>query len=385
MTDLSTANVTDTKSGTGWTIDVTACNLLSDLSIKDFIVLIAGTLEPNSNITKTSQTVLTYNGTSIASSTVEVRRVTPQDRFQEIAFSSKFSSTVYNEEVDRIIRRSYEYTLNGIGPGSTATIQTPLDDVYSATWNGDTIRPATRNALYDKIELLGDLADNEAITGNWTAPTQADANNTTRLATTAYTDTRVTNALASSPTLGGNPTTTTQAVGNDSTRLATTAFVQANSGRGVEVCILEDQRTSGTAGGTTTAATWHKRVINTVVLDEIGVTIGSNEFTLPGGTKDGVYVIEWSAPCHMGNIHRTRLINSSGPTTVARGESCYASSTDEVNTHSRGSTAVDISANTTYYIEHYAQTAKVGDGLGVASSVDVETYARVTIMYRKGT
>lgn len=225
-TDLSTANVTDTKSGTGWTIDVTAANLLSDLSIKDFVMLIAGTLEPNSNITKTSQTVLTYNGASISSSTVEVRRVTPENRFQETTFAEKFSSTIYNEEIDRLIRKSYEYTLNGIGPGSTATIQTPLDDAYGVGWDADTVRPATRNALYDKFELQGDLADDEAITGNWTAPTQADANNSTRLATTAYADTRVTNALANSPALGGNPTTTTQAVDNNSTRIATTAFVQ---------------------------------------------------------------------------------------------------------------------------------------------------------------
>lgn len=224
-TDLTTANVVDTKSGTGWTIDVTACNLLSDLSIKDFVMLIDSSLEPNSNITKTSQTVLTYNGASIPSSTVEVRRVTPENRFQEIAFSEKLSSTIFNEEVDRIIRKAYEYTLNGIGPGSVSTVQTPLDTAYPTGWDGDTVRPATRNALFDKFELQGDLADNEAITGNWTAPTQTDGDNSTRLSTTAYVETHVTNELANSPTLGGNPTATTQTQGNVSTRLATTEFV----------------------------------------------------------------------------------------------------------------------------------------------------------------
>ena len=221
---LTTANVVVSRSGTGWTVDVTNCNLLSDLSIKDFVMLIEGTAEPNSNITKTSQTVLTYNGTSISSSTVEVRRLTPEDRFQDINFTDTFSSTVFNEEIDRLIRKHYEYTLNGIGPGSVATIQTPLDDAYSVSWDGDTLRPATRNALYDKFELQGDLASDEAITGNWTAPTQTDENNSTRLATTAYTDTRVTNALSGSPALGGNPTAVTQTQGNISTRISTTEF-----------------------------------------------------------------------------------------------------------------------------------------------------------------
>ena len=223
---LTTANVVVTRSGTGWTVDVTNCNLLSDLSIKDFVMLIEGTAEPNANITKTSQTVLTYNGSSISSSTVEVRRLTPENRFQDINFTDTFSSTVFNEEIDRLIRKHYEYTLNGIGPGSVATIQTPLDDAYSASWNGDTLRPATRNALYDKFELQGDLADNEAITGTWTAPTAADATNNTQLATTAFAHTRVTNALSGSPALGGNPTAATQAVDNNTTRIATTAFVQ---------------------------------------------------------------------------------------------------------------------------------------------------------------
>lgn len=224
-TDLTTANVIDTKSGTGWTITVTACNLLPDLSIKDFIVLIDSVLEPNANITKTSQTVLTYTGASISSSTVEVRRVTPNDRFQEITFAERLSSTVYNEEIDRAIRRGYEATLNGIGPGSTVTTVAPTNDAYPAGWSTDTVRSRTANRLFEEFEKRGTLSENEAVTGDWTAPTQTDADGSTKLATTAYSDTRVTNALTGSPALGGNPTAPTQADGNNSTRIANTAFV----------------------------------------------------------------------------------------------------------------------------------------------------------------
>lgn len=225
-TDLTTSNVVDTKSGTGWTIDVTACNLLSDLSIKDFVVLIESVVSPNTNFTKTSQTILTYTGTSISSSTVEVRRLTPEDRFQEISFADKLSSSVFNEEIDRIIRKSYEYTLNGIGPGSVATTVTPLNEAYPGTWSGDTVRSRTANQLFTEFEKRGTLSESETITGTWTAPTASDATNNTQLATTAFAHTRVTNALTNSPILAGTPTAPTATAATDTTQIATTAFVK---------------------------------------------------------------------------------------------------------------------------------------------------------------
>lgn len=350
-TDLSTANVVDTKSGTGWTITVTACNLLSDLSIKDFVVLIAGSLSPNSNFTKTSQTVLTYNGTSIASSTVEVRRVTPQNRFQEITFAEKLSSTVFNEEIDRIIRKAYEYTLNGIGPGSTATIQTPLDDVYSATWNGDTIRPATRNALYDKIELLGDLADDEAITGNWTAPTQTDGNNSTRLATTAYTETHVTNELANSPALGGNPTAATQASDNDSTRIATTAYT-----RTAVTDVLKEHA-------------FYATITNEVVSGTLQDTIEGYTETFDQGSNFNPSLGSYTAPV-AGIYTFTITINNAVPSagTMSRlrvicvfGGSSFAMHDLDSQTATRfsysGSIVVDLAANDTVNIDTLIQTS----------------------------
>jgi len=81
-----------------------------------------------------------------------------------------------------------------------------------------------------------------ALTGSPTAPTQSAADNSTKLATTAYADTAVgvetsraetAEALLAplaSPPLTGNPTAPTQSSGDNSTKLATTAFVKTNSG-----------------------------------------------------------------------------------------------------------------------------------------------------------
>jgi len=84
-----------------------------------------------------------------------------------------------------------------------------------------------------------------ALTGNPTAPTQASADNSTKIATTAFvataaatvgatvtalsTSVAATYAPLASPALTGNPTAPTQTAGNNSTRLATTAFVAATA------------------------------------------------------------------------------------------------------------------------------------------------------------
>jgi hypothetical protein len=72
--------------------------------------------------------------------------------------------------------------------------------------------------------------DSPTFIGSPSAPTQANSDNTTRLATTAYVTTK-TNFLApvNSPAFTGTPTAPTATTGNNSTQIATTAFVMANS------------------------------------------------------------------------------------------------------------------------------------------------------------
>lgn len=94
--------------------------------------------------------------------------------------------------------------------------------------------------------------NNAALTGNPTAPTQSSADNSTKIATTAYVttaiaaavlaaagggvtlgamnaaiSTAITAALSGSPALGGSPIATTASPGDTTTRVATTQFVSA--------------------------------------------------------------------------------------------------------------------------------------------------------------
>lgn len=228
---MGTSNVNTTSPGTTpFVVDVTACDLLSDLTVKDFQIFVGGTLNCTgsgcSNWTKTTATQLTYSGTAIANGTaIQIRRKTPNSVIQTINFAERFSSSLWNNELDRVIRWREEADLNGTGPGSAITVATPSDVAYPTGWDGDVIQPPTRNAVFDALQLFATLAS-PTFTGTPAAPTAADGTSTTQIATTAFAATRVTNALANSPALGGNPTATTQANGNDSTRIATTAFAQ---------------------------------------------------------------------------------------------------------------------------------------------------------------
>jgi hypothetical protein len=93
------------------------------------------------------------------------------------------------------------------------------------------------NKIEDGIEandtLKAPLAS-PALTGNPTAPTQADGNDSTRLATTAYVI-REANKKAplNSPALTGIPTTPTPADNDNTTKIATTAFVKREADKKV--------------------------------------------------------------------------------------------------------------------------------------------------------
>lgn len=234
---MPTSNVIVTRSGTGFTVDVTACNLLLDTAVKDFIVLHNGTVYPTlSDYTKQSQTSILYSGASLASTTVEVRRLTPETELNidKPGFLQRLSSVLYKAQQDRWLRRFEEANLNGIGPGSVAVVQTPQNDPFGVIWDGDVTYPPSRNSVYDKFVLMAPLAS-PTFTGVVIAPTEADATNNTRVATTAFAHTRVSTALSNSPALGGNPTAPTQLASNKSTRIASTQFVNDWYNQRVEV------------------------------------------------------------------------------------------------------------------------------------------------------
>ena len=253
---MPTSNKIVTVSGTGYTVDVSVCNLDADLTLKDFVVLHNGVLVSNTNYTKTTRTILTYTGTALASTTVEVRRRTSTSYVLGARYGSRIRSDDWNKELDRITRRAEEYELNGVGSGSITGSQAPQNDPFGSVWSTDIVYPPTRKAVYDYMvnlvtatglstTLAGYVTTanlstaltpyapsaSPAFTGTPTAPTPITTDNSTKLATTAYVQNVILGlslsnyAPLANPTFTGIPKAPTAALGTSTTQLATTNFV----------------------------------------------------------------------------------------------------------------------------------------------------------------
>ena len=177
----------------------------------------------------------------------------------------------------------------------------------------------------------------------------------------------------------GASTVLTLGTVGDTVNIGGTAGTGFPGGLFESYAILEDQKTSGTAGGTATLGSWETRDLQTEVYDGIGITISSNEFTLPAGN----YLITWSAPCWAVTRHQSRLYDVTGTAAVAQGSSIItagAGATYRADTSpSTGSARVTPSSSNAYRIEHQVSETHSSNGYGHAASFGVEVYTRVTI------
>lgn len=229
---MPTANIAILGNGTGFSVNVTTMGLSTDLTLKDFVVLKAGVVEPLSNYVKVSATQINYAGVSLVNAPLEFRRMTPTSVITTAQFGTRIRSEDWNNELDRVSRRAEEYALNGVGAGSLVTTSLPQNDAFGVLWSTDIIFPPNRKVVYDKIITLANIAS-PTFTGVVTLPTVADADSSLKAATTLFVKNNLlTFAPIASPTFTGTPVLpsatvgVTQTAGDNTTKLATTAFVQ---------------------------------------------------------------------------------------------------------------------------------------------------------------
>ena len=144
--------------------------------------------------------------------------------------------------------------------------------------------------------------------------------------------------------------------------------------------ILADEKTSGTAGGTFTAAAWRTRDLQTEVYDGIGITFSTNEFVLPAGN----YLIQWSAPAYSVNTHTSRLYDVTGAAVIAQGSTEIATDlsahySNVVQSRSIGSVRVTPSGANNYKIEHACETTYTTEGFGHPGNYGTEVYTIVEV------
>lgn len=142
---------------------------------------------------------------------------------------------------------------------------------------------------------------------------------------------------------------------------------------GTLIAIIEDQKTSGTGGGTFNSGADRTRDLNTLVYNRNTlISLGSNQFTIPAGDWE----IEWVAPAYQINTHQSFLYNVTDATEVARGSSSQVGNTTNAVSISYGSYRVSIAASKVFEIRHRCLTTGT---FGQAASFGTEVYTRVTI------
>lgn len=159
-------------------------------------------------------------------------------------------------------------------------------------------------------------------------------------------------------------------------RAITIAAGAANTVSTAPDIILQDQKSSGTNGGTFTSGAWRTRDLNTLVRNNNALgSLATNQLTLPAGT----YYAEWSAPAHIAGHSQTRLTNATDSTVIGYGTTAYDAGLG-VQVDSRGCAVFTITSNKAFQVEHRCSSSESTDGFGMASAFgNIEVYAELRI------
>ena len=140
---------------------------------------------------------------------------------------------------------------------------------------------------------------------------------------------------------------------------------------------VRDEKSSGTVGGASSAATWNQRDLNTTLTNTItGASLASDQITLPAGT----YEIDANAPGYLVTDHKLRLRDTTGTATLLVGSSARSNAIDATATHAFLRGPFTIAVESVFELQHWTENEQASNGLGppTAASV-VEVYADVQI------
>lgn len=130
--------------------------------------------------------------------------------------------------------------------------------------------------------------------------------------------------------------------------------------------LIQDQKSTGSAGGTFTSGSYQTRVLNTLVNASsiAGVSLSSNQFTLPAGT----YRVRAEAPAYRVDRHVIRLQNITDNTTVLTGGNQNAQASTATSNTSTLWGRFTITTSKTFALQHRCQTTLATDGLGISTA-----------------
>jgi hypothetical protein len=143
---------------------------------------------------------------------------------------------------------------------------------------------------------------------------------------------------------------------------------------GSAYALIQDQKTQNTPGGNFTSGADRTRTLNTIVSDSIGVSLSSDQITLPAGTYQWVV----TAPTQDVDRHQALLYNVTDAAVVQRGTSTFSASS--IPTSSMIMARVTITSLKAFEIRHRCQTTHNTTGFGLAANFGTEIYTSVQII-----
>lgn len=168
--------------------------------------------------------------------------------------------------------------------------------------------------------------------------------------------------------------------GNDNVELMNPSSVSALSTS--SLLHIQDQKPSGTNGGTFSSGAWQTRDLNTELTSNIegaSLNASTGEITLPAGT----YFIESSALALTVNVNATRIRDTTNSIVLLSGTSSRSASSAGTALPSNISGTFTLSGITVIELQHRCQTSASGDGFGDAAggsfSVVHELYTDIKI------
>lgn len=141
-----------------------------------------------------------------------------------------------------------------------------------------------------------------------------------------------------------------------------------------QVVVIKHVETSGTGGGTLTAATWNKRTLNTVEGSSSVVSLSSSEFTL----QKGHYYIEAKVPAYRVADHQARILSTDSSIKIV-GSPSYANPSANSYDYSFVQGFITLTASKAFKVEHNINTSNGASDGGRPASFDDEVYTQVTI------
>lgn len=142
--------------------------------------------------------------------------------------------------------------------------------------------------------------------------------------------------------------------------------------------LIQDQKANGTGGGTFTSGARRTRDLNTIVVDQIGITLNSNQFILPAGT----YIITARAPGNSVASHQAWLRNITEGEDTLTGSTAGCATTVLNHHDSNIMGQFTITASTTFEIQHECSATLAANGFGRALlfSGTIEVFTQVVLL-----